>query len=546
MIPLRKICNFLFAIASAASFHAYSLAATVTNTNDSGTGSLRQAIIATPADGTIDFALSGCPCTIVLTSGELSITRPVTIIGPGPNQLTISGNNASRIFLIIGPSSPLPKDQIEVALEGIKIANGLAGIYPPFPPLNFGGGGIMSVNTRLTVRNSTISNNRAEDGGGVQSVSGTAFIINCVISHNIAETGGGGIIDDGGTLTISDSTISDNLAGFTAGGVVARVSTTLQISNSTIARNTSPGLYIWQYSTADIVGSTIEGHTGGLAIVNISAITNINNSTISGNGPGYAVLNDSFSDFKGGIIHSRLTITNSTITSNDGGVVTRDEPKWPATTTLRNTIVAGSVTFPDVAIQASGIFVSSGYNLIGNAGTVTVFNQPGDQAGTPGSPIDPRLEPLAFNGGPTRTHALRLNSSAVDRGKSFGSIADQRGLIRPNDNPELTNAVDGDGSDIGAYEIQFPLLGTISIKGHVNFSGGVAMSRGFVTLTDSGQNIRYAPVNPAGYYRFTNVPLGRAISIGLMSKGWFVEPQTIFISEPLTDLDLEAVRGSNR
>ena len=102
----------------------------VTNTNDSGAGSLRQAIADAMPGDTINFDLSGCPCTIMLTSGELVINKDLTITGPGANLLTISGNNASRVFFInpgaagatAPPSPPFPV----VILSNLKIANGKA------------------------------------------------------------------------------------------------------------------------------------------------------------------------------------------------------------------------------------------------------------------------------------------------------------------------------------------------------------------------------------------------------------------------------------
>jgi hypothetical protein len=59
-------------------------AVTVTNTDDSGPGSLRQAISDAQLGDSIDFALT-TPATITLTSGELVITKPLTIAGPGPS-----------------------------------------------------------------------------------------------------------------------------------------------------------------------------------------------------------------------------------------------------------------------------------------------------------------------------------------------------------------------------------------------------------------------------------------------------------------------------
>jgi len=63
------------------------------------------------------------------------------------------------------------------------------------------------------------------------------------------------------------------------------------------------------------------------------------------------------------------------------------------------------------------------------------------------------LGPLADNGGPTLTHALRVGSPAIDKGENQSFLTtDQRGQPRAYDNPNIANAAGGDGSDIGAYE----------------------------------------------------------------------------------------------
>src|SRR5205085_5717173 len=88
---------------------------TVTNTNDSGAGSLRDAINAADYDGdTINFA-PGVTGTITLTSGHLVITKNLTISGPGANVLTISGGMASRIFYV------LPSDSLLISISGFKL-----------------------------------------------------------------------------------------------------------------------------------------------------------------------------------------------------------------------------------------------------------------------------------------------------------------------------------------------------------------------------------------------------------------------------------------
>ena len=96
----------------------------VTNTDDSGAGSLRQAIADAGIGDEITFAgtVTG---TITLTSGRLDINKNLTITGPGADVLTISGNNASRVFSI--------SHGVEVTISGLTIANGDAdwggGIY---------------------------------------------------------------------------------------------------------------------------------------------------------------------------------------------------------------------------------------------------------------------------------------------------------------------------------------------------------------------------------------------------------------------------------
>ncbi len=92
----------------------------VTNTNDSGPGSLRQAIADAAAGDTVSFNLAGCPCTITLTSGELVINKNLSIAGPGALVLTVSGNHASRIFQIA-------EGTFDVTVANLTVANGAAG-----------------------------------------------------------------------------------------------------------------------------------------------------------------------------------------------------------------------------------------------------------------------------------------------------------------------------------------------------------------------------------------------------------------------------------
>src|ERR687886_49436 len=89
---------------------------TVTNTNDSGPGSLRNAIASAATGDTIQFASSLANKTITLTSGQLFINKNLTIDADSVGQLTISGNNSSRVILT-GEST-------KVSLKNLIIANG--------------------------------------------------------------------------------------------------------------------------------------------------------------------------------------------------------------------------------------------------------------------------------------------------------------------------------------------------------------------------------------------------------------------------------------
>src|SRR4051812_39142890 len=94
---MRRTTRFAVAalMLAATTMSAHAATITVTNTNDSGPGSLRQALANANKGDTITFAVTG---TITLTSGGFLVTKNVTISGPGANQLSIDGNQALFVF----------------------------------------------------------------------------------------------------------------------------------------------------------------------------------------------------------------------------------------------------------------------------------------------------------------------------------------------------------------------------------------------------------------------------------------------------------------
>jgi hypothetical protein len=435
----------------------------VTNNNDSGAGSLRDALanigVSICVGGTITFdpALSGQ--TINLTSDQLIINQSVTITGPGSNLLTIRRGNAAPDFRIM------------------KIASGVVNI------------------SGLTISNGSESN--GEGGGGIRN-DGTLTLTDCAISANVSKViddgfgdlspGIGGGIRNNGSLTITNSIISGNTAASAPdtgtgganglGGGIYNVSpNTVTIQDSTVSGNTATlgGGFMDDFGTMNITRCAIVSNSAdvGGGIYTGGTMT-VKDTTISGNtiGPGFSGLSSASGVFNAG---GHATFVNVTVTANgpNGGIENRGDFK------ILNTIVAGNIGGDATSVITSfgGPFTSLGHNLIGDGTGSIGFNPVSDQVGTSGAPIDPRLAPLGNYGGPTKTHALLFNSPAIDAandcvfinlcsGVNLGSpmTTDQRGFSRKVDD----NMVPGNHVDIGAVEREEPEVRSTFTGSNVN------------------------------------------------------------------------------
>ena len=302
---------------------------TVTNLNDSGAGSLRQAIEdANLFEGTdtITFDPSLQGETITLTSGDLVITDSVNIEGLGDEQLAVSGNNNSRIFTIDdGNENAL----IDVTISGLTIFDGLAADESDEDFSDDDGGGIFN-QENLTINDSTVSGNSADFIGGGISSNSSLIINDSKIINNEAQVSAGGIYSSN-NLEISNSEVSRNSAANlspnkvglpigSAGGITSNGNTI--ITSTAITNNSGDtaggieviGSNLFSDITTEITDSLISGNTSISSGAGISLYGGtIYNSTISNNNS-----SGSYS-YGGGIIKSgegNLKIVQSTISSN--------------------------------------------------------------------------------------------------------------------------------------------------------------------------------------------------------------------------------------
>ena len=120
-----------------------------------------------------------------------------------------------------------------------------------------------------------------------------------------------------------------------------------------------------------------------------------------------------------------------------------------------NSLFALNAMADETGSDAIGNFNTQGFNLIsiGNGSIGFTNGVEADQVGNTSHPINPNLGTLQMNGGFTPTHALLWGSPAIDQGNDFGIHADQRGHHRPYNFPSIPSPQGGDGSDIGAFEL---------------------------------------------------------------------------------------------
>ncbi len=448
---------------------------------DPGKTTLRDAITSANSAAGADRIVfqSGLSGTVTLASALPPVTSPVEIAGPGPDQLTVKGigNTTLTMSAGSGPStvSGITMTNSEVGVRvletttisnvhftgderGLRAASGalkvVGSTFTGGHSVGYGGA-IAADHSSLEVIDSTFTQNTAAVSGGAISVlgpggppvtiSGSTFRSN-VADSDLNGVGAGGAVfteDGAGAVTITNSTFSENHAAFVGALRIGATTGPVNVASSTFSQNQASG--------------SASSSTGAIALATNGPVF-LTNSTITGN-----KVTGGVSSIASGVYvasastTNRVTISDSTITGNTGaarggGVYAYQGTVGALEPSIKNTVISGNAATqgPDI-FNESGSPIDLSFSLVGDQTAAAPLSQTGPNLFA----VDPKLGPLADNGGPTQTQALLPGSPAIDAGFS-GAGTDQRGLARLYDDPALANAAGGNGADIGAYEIQAP------------------------------------------------------------------------------------------
>jgi len=426
------------------------------------------------------FLISAAVMTLSANAATIAVTSTADAGGtcPGPSctlrQAIATAATGDTISFSLPANSTISLTSDQLVIDKSMTINGPGAKLLTVTRGSAGAFRIFKINAGATVTLSglTITNGGTSEGGGGIYNAGTLTVARSVISGNSTGAYGGGIAN-AATLAVVDSTVLNN-SGLGGGGILNLLNSSLTINNSTVGP-----------------GNTATGVVGGAGIYNAGTLT-IANSTVSGNAA------SSSSGQGGGIWTEYATeLTNSTVAFNSaftgGGVYVADSESVSIRSTIiaQNTVAPGG-SGPDVY----GIANLQGYNVIGNT-SATGFIVKYDN-GTSQLNVNPLLDSLKDNGGPTQTHALLSGSPAIDRGDSSlafgGSNSDQRGYARPVLSP-LTSPP-GDGADVGAYEVQadqLPGCNTINRVVTNNNDSGADSLRDVIGKVCAGSVITFAP-----------------------------------------------------
>ncbi|MGF1479142.1 MAG: FG-GAP-like repeat-containing protein [Cyanophyceae cyanobacterium] len=478
--------------------------------------SLRDAILTANADPNTAYTINlQAGQTYLLSAGEADED-----LGVG-GDLDITNSNitvrsAGRQPATIDAGGLQFSDRVFHVLEGGNLT--LENVVLTRGNTEFGGGLRIEEAGTATLVNSTVSGNTAEDGGGGIYTEGTTTLIQSTVSNNSTTTSnsGGAGIRSSGTLTLTDSTVSENssTASFSSGAGISS-SGTATLTQSSVSNNSSfSGGGISNGGSMTLTNTTVSDNTatnssgGGILSSGFNnAVLNLIDSTVSGNS----------SDLGGGGISSNdtLNLLNSTISNNasarrDGGGV-----EISGNATITNTTISGNS-----AINGGGIAVGSSFI---NTAVLTNSTVSGNSATDNGGGIYLR------GGTATLTNSTIANNTVNTDRDSRGN----GGGISNRSTLTLRNSIVAENIDLpdnaGAGEIHPDLSGTIN-GSNFNLIGTVEGATGNV---GSGSDIvtsnpLLGPLAENGGPTLTHTPLQGSPAINRGNSA-LVAPDTLDI-----------------
>jgi len=543
----------------------------VTNSSDSGAGSLRQAVSnanSNPGADSIQFD-SGISA-ITLTSGQLSPTGQLSIIGLGDNILSISGNNSSRIFNIVSGATVTISDltiaqgSVATSASGGGVSNsGTLTLNNIILRNNSGGnsGGGIANNGTLTLSNSSIYSNLAQFGGGVNN-SGTLNISNSSIYSNLATAGsGGGVNSGGGTLNLTNSSIYSNSASSTGGGVANTFSSIANITDSAINNNTTSsnggGIQSSGAAQLTITNTTINNNSatagsgggvqnnGTLTLTTSSINSNsassgggVNNTNTSGNvNLTNNTINSNSASSGGGVNNSgTLNLTNNTLSNNlassQGGGVFNSNTSGNVNLT-NNTLSNNSASSQGGGVYNNGILNLTNSTLSSNSASSAgggVYNNTSRTITLINNTISGNSATAGNGGGLRNLGTTNLANNIIANSLNGGDVKNTSTI-----NPTAPNLVE-DGTLSGAITGD-PSLGALQNNGgttstHALLSGSIAIDKGNSTLLpadsrdlDGDSNTTEPlPIDQRGYTRV----IGSQVDLGAVeARNISIAPVTV-------------------
>lgn len=319
------------------------------------------------------------------------------------------------------------------------------------------GGGIKT-ESPLNIIDSIINENNGVRGAGVFNLNAPFMMAGSSVTGNTANEDGGGIYNEGsGTVEIDDSTLDGNKSGDDGGALFNDTGATLNVRSSTLSNNTADNdndgtgnggaLYNRGKGHAhSLTASTNHAEYGGAVYTRNTASGDfkVTNSTISGNtaaqdGGGI------YTDHTGTLEIANVTLSDNTAPANRGGGISHSNAQDPSSVlALKNSIIANSVNGADCKTTGT---VTGKNSLIKKTGADACNLTDGANGNLIGR--EPRLVPLALNGGSNKTHKLENDSPAIDAGDQ--TTCDDAATVNKLD--QRSKARDDLQCDIGGFEL---------------------------------------------------------------------------------------------